>query len=141
METRTARFTRRCIDQAIQLVLVTASGERLDQPRDRRAVLPAGGHPHPARARRADGVGPAHRQGHGPRGLVDAEQYSGPEEPEGANGAGSFNGSTELESVGNGHKTFSGAGFGTLMMQLSAGPKATPPVASTRASLHNAVPS
>ena len=40
-----------------------------DQPGDRRAVGQAGRHAHRARARRADGLGPAHRQGHAPRGL------------------------------------------------------------------------
>jgi phage tail-like protein len=65
---------------------------------------------------------------------VGAEQYTGPD-------GDSSNGSGELESVGNGHKTFSGAGFGTLMMQFSAGPKETPPVASSRAYLRNGLPS
>jgi phage tail-like protein len=69
-----------------------------------------------------------------------AEQFTGPEGQEGSNGAG-FDTSRELERVGNGHKTFSGAGFGTLMMQLSGGPKETPPVASTRAYLRNGLPS
>ena len=49
---------------------------------------------------------------------------------------GSGNGS------GNGHyKTFMGAGFGTLMVRMSAGPKETPPVASARAYLRNGLPS
>ena len=43
---------------------------------------------------------------------------------------------------GNGHyKTFGGAGFGTLMIRMAAGPKETPPVASTRAYLRNGLPS
>jgi phage tail-like protein len=43
---------------------------------------------------------------------------------------------------GNGHhKTFSGAGFGTLMIHMASGPKETPPVASTRAYLRNGLPS
>jgi phage tail-like protein len=42
----------------------------------------------------------------------------------------------------NGHyKTFSGAGFGTLMVRMASGPKETPPVASTRAYLRNGLPS
>lgn len=45
---------------------------------------------------------------------------------------------------GNGHgeryETFQGAGFGTLLVQLSQGPKETPPVASNRAYLRNALP-
>jgi phage tail-like protein len=43
---------------------------------------------------------------------------------------------------GNGHrKTFSGTGFGTLMLRMATGPKETPPVASTRAYLRNGLPS
>ena len=65
-----------------------------------------------------------------------AEQYEGPEEFPGGN-----NGDL-MEGVGNGHKTFSGAGFGTLMMQFSADhPTPTPQVASTRAYLRNGLPS
>jgi phage tail-like protein len=42
---------------------------------------------------------------------------------------------------GNGdYRTFAGAGFGTLMIQLSAGAKETPPVASSRAYLRGALP-
>ena len=37
-------------------------------------------------------------------------------------------------------KTFMGAGFGTMMVQLSAGPKTTPPVASSRAYLRSGLP-
>ena len=37
-------------------------------------------------------------------------------------------------------KTFMGAGFGTLMVQLAAGPKETPPVASSRAYLRDGLP-
>ena len=48
--------------------------------------------------------------------------------------------STENGS-GNGHKTFGGSGFGTLMLRMAAGPKETPPVASTRAYLRNGLPS
>jgi phage tail-like protein len=46
-------------------------------------------------------------------------------------------------SEGNGsgeYRTFSGAGFGTLMVRISAGPKETPPVASSRAYLRNGLP-
>src|SRR3954462_13135557 len=69
------------------------------------------------------------------------EQYRPEGEQGGSNGAYGP-ASEELESVGNGNKTFVGAGFGTLMMQrLSAGPKETPPVASTRAYLRNGLPS
>jgi phage tail-like protein len=43
---------------------------------------------------------------------------------------------------GNGeYRTFSGAGFGTLMVQLASGPKATPEVASSRAYLRGGLPS
>jgi phage tail-like protein len=46
------------------------------------------------------------------------------------------------ESTGNGDgfKTFMGAGFGTMMVQLSAGSKETPPVASSRAYLRAGLP-
>ena len=37
-------------------------------------------------------------------------------------------------------KTFMGAGFGTMMVRLSAGPKTTPPVASSRAYLRSGLP-
>jgi phage tail-like protein len=37
-------------------------------------------------------------------------------------------------------KTFTGAGFGTMMIQLSAGPKDTPAVASSRAYLRGGLP-
>jgi len=43
--------------------------------------------------------------------------------------------------TGNGHKTFGGSGFGTLMIRMAQGPKETPPVASTRAYLRNGLPS
>ncbi len=45
-----------------------------------------------------------------------------------------------MEGVSNGHQTFSGAGFGTLMIQMASGPIETPPVASTRAYLRNGLP-
>jgi phage tail-like protein len=41
---------------------------------------------------------------------------------------------------GDGYRTFSGAGFGTLMIQLASGPKETPPVASSRAYLRGGLP-
>ena len=41
---------------------------------------------------------------------------------------------------GDGYRTFSGAGFGTLMVQLSSGPTETPPVASSRAYLRAGLP-
>lgn len=66
------------------------------------------------------------------------EQYQGPD-GDGGNGAGR-NGHGGSNGSENGHKTFSGAGFGTLMIQLAAGPKETPPVASTRAYLRNGLP-
>jgi phage tail-like protein len=45
------------------------------------------------------------------------------------------------DSGGNGkYQTFQGAGFGTLLVQLSQGPKETPPVASNRAYLRNGLP-
>jgi phage tail-like protein len=46
-----------------------------------------------------------------------------------ANGAG-----------GDDYRTFSGAGFGTLMVQLATGPKETPKVASSRAYLRGGLP-
>ena len=47
--------------------------------------------------------------------------------------AGSQNGGDE-------YRTFSGAGFGTLMVRLASGPKETPPVASGRAYLRGSLP-
>ena len=41
---------------------------------------------------------------------------------------------------GGEYRTFMGAGFGTLMIQLAAGPKATPEVASGRAYLRGGLP-
>ena len=38
------------------------------------------------------------------------------------------------------YRTFSGAGFGTLMVRLASGPKETPPVASSRAYLRGSLP-
>jgi phage tail-like protein len=46
----------------------------------------------------------------------------------------------DAETNGDGYRTFSGAGFGTLMVQLSSGPKETPPVASSRAYLRSGLP-
>jgi len=70
---------------------------------------------------------------------VDPEHYK-PNGPTGGNGAhAGDDGSTD--GNGNGYRTFSGAGFGTLMLQFSAGPRETPPVASTRAYLRNGLPS
>jgi phage tail-like protein len=60
----------------------------------------------------------------------------------GTNGAhGSADGDDTDHGGGNGHKTFGGAGFGTLMIHMASGPKETPPVASTRAYLRNGLPS
>jgi phage tail-like protein len=60
----------------------------------------------------------------------------------GPNGAGSFGADSSNGDPGNGHhKTFEGSGFGTLMLRVDAGPRATPPVASTRAYLRNGLPS
>jgi phage tail-like protein len=58
----------------------------------------------------------------------------------GTDGAGHNGGADGTNGSGNGHKTFGGAGFGTLMIQLAAGPTDTPPVASTRAYLRNGLP-
>jgi phage tail-like protein len=44
------------------------------------------------------------------------------------------------ESDNGRYKTFEGAGFGTLLVQLSTGPKETPKVASNRAYLRNEMP-
>ena len=49
-----------------------------------------------------------------------------------ADGNGSSNGD---------YQTFTGAGFGTLLVQLSSGNKETPPVASNRAYLRGGLPS
>ncbi len=67
------------------------------------------------------------------------EQYKGPD-GDGGNGSGR-NGEGAANGSGNGHKTFGGAGFGTLMIQMASGPKGTPPVASSRAYLRNGLPS
>jgi phage tail-like protein len=66
------------------------------------------------------------------------EQYKPP--GDGGNGSG-HNGGENANGSGNGHKTFGGAGFGTLMIQMASGPKGTPPVASSRAYLRNGLPS
>ena len=50
------------------------------------------------------------------------------------------NGSTAGNGDGGEFKTFMGAGFGTMMVRLSAGPKTTPPVASSRAYLRGGLP-
>ena len=50
-----------------------------------------------------------------------------------ANGSGNGAGGEE-------YRTFAGAGFGTLMVQLAAGPKETPKVASSRAYLRGGLP-
>jgi phage tail-like protein len=67
-----------------------------------------------------------------------AEQYK--PNGDGANGAGHTGGADSTNGSGNGHKTFGGAGFGTLMIQMASGPTETPPVASTRAYLRNGLP-
>ncbi|MEA2178227.1 MAG: hypothetical protein QOG77_1524, partial [Solirubrobacteraceae bacterium] len=41
---------------------------------------------------------------------------------------------------GDEYRTFSGAGFGTLMVRLASGPKETPAVASSRAYLRGSLP-
>jgi phage tail-like protein len=51
----------------------------------------------------------------------------------GGNGSSTTNG-------GDGYRTFEGAGFGTLMVRLAAGPKETPAVASSRAYLRGGLP-
>lgn len=70
---------------------------------------------------------------------MSAEQYKGPDGA--SNGHGEEIDRLSTDGNGNGYRTFSGAGFGTLMMQFAAGPKETPPVASTRAYLRNGLPS
>ena len=50
------------------------------------------------------------------------------------------NGSTAGNGDGGEFKTFMGAGFGTMMVRLSAGTKETPPVASSRAYLRSGLP-
>jgi phage tail-like protein len=67
------------------------------------------------------------------------EQYKGPEGD--GNGVGHNGTDGAANGSGNGHKTFGGAGFGTLMIQMASGPKGTPPVASSRAYLRNGLPS
>jgi phage tail-like protein len=59
---------------------------------------------------------------------------------DGTNGAGHNGDGDGTNGSGNGHKTFGGAGFGTLMIQMASGPTETPPVASTRAYLRNGLP-
>ena len=54
--------------------------------------------------------------------------------------ADSANGSTTGNGDSGEFKTFMGAGFGTMMVRLSAGTKATPPVASSRAYLRAGLP-
>jgi phage tail-like protein len=54
--------------------------------------------------------------------------------------ADSANGSTAGNGDGGDFKTFMGAGFGTMMVRLSAGTKATPQVASSRAYLRAGLP-
>jgi phage tail-like protein len=50
------------------------------------------------------------------------------------------NGGATGNGDGGEFKTFMGAGFGTMMVRLSAGTKATPPVASSRAYLRAGLP-
>jgi len=70
-----------------------------------------------------------------------AEQYEGPDGHGGPNGSNNPDGDGSGDGTGNGRKTFSGAGFGTLMMQMVSGPGETPPpVASSRAYLRNGLP-
>ena len=47
---------------------------------------------------------------------------------------------SDATTNGDGYRTFSGAGFGTLMVQLASGPKETPQVASSRAYLRGGLP-
>src|SRR5918999_787021 len=48
---------------------------------------------------------------------------------------------TTAETHGDGdYRTFAGAGFGTLMVQLQSGARETPPVASSRAYLRGGLP-
>ena len=54
--------------------------------------------------------------------------------------ADSANGSTAGNGDGGEFKTFMGAGFGTMLVRLSAGTKQTPPVASSRAYLRAGLP-
>jgi phage tail-like protein len=44
------------------------------------------------------------------------------------------------QNGGDEYRTFSGAGFGTLMVRLASGPKETPAVASSRAYLRGSLP-
>jgi phage tail-like protein len=67
-----------------------------------------------------------------------AEQYK-PEDTSG-NGRNGHGGADNGHAT-NGTGEFRGPGFGTLMIQMAAGPKETPPVASTRAYLRNGLPS
>jgi len=53
--------------------------------------------------------------------------------------AKSGNGTANGDGSGE-FKTFAGAGFGTMMVRLSAGPKETPTVASSRAYLRSGLP-
>ena len=53
---------------------------------------------------------------------------------------GNGNGAGPADGEGDGFKTFMGAGFGTMMVRLSAGTKPTPQVASSRAYLRAGLP-
>ena len=61
---------------------------------------------------------------------------------DGTNGAGRNGGGDGSNGTGNGHyRTFTGSGFGTLMLRMATGPRETPPpVASSRAYLRNGLP-
>ena len=78
--------------------------------------------------------GPAHRQGHAPRGLMAS---STSQTANGRNGRGRRRDSNGTPPTA---PDVPGPGFGTLMIQIASGPKETPPVASTRAYLRNGLP-
>ena len=112
-----------------------------DEPGDRRAVGQAGRHAHRARAGRADRVGPAHRQGHAPRGLAGGARR--PRRRERTERRRRLRRRADRRRSGQRPPQDV---RGLRLRHADAarrapGPKETPPVASTRAYLRNGLPS
>jgi phage tail-like protein len=70
-----------------------------------------------------------------------AQQHDGQDGAGGPNGTGSQGADGNGGDAGNGHHTFSGSGFGTLVVRFNQATLQTPAVASTRAYLRNGLPS
>src|SRR4051794_40370269 len=70
-----------------------------------------------------------------------AQQHDGQDGAGGPNGTGSQGADGNGGDAGNGHHTFSGSGFGTLVVRFNEATLQTPAVASTRAYLRNGLPS